>query len=105
MVKSNLGHELTINNTSLGTTSRALYESIAERWGMPADALTVIHYGRELPNNNSELGMTTLGGSHTGKLDELHLTVVVRKRPGRLSTPPDATVPAAAERATVTTRQ
>ena len=72
---------------------------------MPADALTVIHYGRELPNNNSELGMTTLGGSHTGKLDELHLTVVVRKRPGRLSTPPDATVPAAAERATVTTRQ
>ena len=80
VVKSNLGHHFTIKNTSLGITARALYESIAERCEgvRSADALRVIHSGRWLPNDNSELGMTTLGGSHAGKLDELHLTVVVR---------------------------
>ena len=79
MVKSDLGHEFTISNTSLGTTACELYESIAVRCGRPADALRVIHSGRWLPNNNSELGMTTLGGSHTGKLDELHLTVLLKR--------------------------
>ena len=82
MVKSTLGHEFTISNTSLGTTACELYESIAVCAAAgprkPADALRVIHSGRWLPNDNSELGMTTLGGSHAGKLDELHLTVVVR---------------------------
>ena len=80
MVKSTLGHEFTISNTSLGTTACELYESIAVRCGRPADALRVIHSGRWLPNDNSELHTTSLGGDHMGKLDELHLTVVVCKR-------------------------
>ena len=77
-VKSTAGHEFTINNTSLRTTSCALYESIAERCGMSADALGVLHSGRELPNDDSELRTTTLGGSHIDKRDELHLTVLIR---------------------------
>ena len=79
---SNLGHNITIKNTSLGITARALYESIAERCEgvRSADALRVIHSGRWLPNDNSELHTTSLGGDHMGKLDELHLTVVVCKR-------------------------
>ena len=81
-VKSDLGHNFTINNTSLGITARALYESIAERCEgvTSADALTVIHSGRPLPNDNSELHTTTLGGSQMDKLGELHLVVLVRKR-------------------------
>ena len=82
VVKSDNGHHFTIKNTSLGITARALYESIAERCEgvRSADALRVIHSGRWLPNDNSELHTTSLGGDHMGKLDELHLTVVVCKR-------------------------
>ena len=81
VVKSDWGHNITINNMSLGITARALYESIAERCeGTSADALTVIHFGRPLPNDNSELHTTTLGSSQMDKLGELHLAVVVRKR-------------------------
>ena len=49
---------------------------------MSADAIGVLHSGRELSNDHSELHTTTLGGSHMDKLDELHLTVLIRRRPG-----------------------
>ena len=70
-VRSTVGHEFTISNTSLETTGCALYESIAERCGMSADAIGVLHSGRELSNDNSELHTTTLGGSHMDKLVQL----------------------------------